>query len=371
MSPVLATSGPTAMWYLTRGSGAVSLVLLTGSLVLGIVDARRWKAPGWPRFVVDGLHRNLSLLAVVFVVVHVVTTVLDGFAPIGLLDAVVPFVTPYRSVWIGLGAISFDLLLALIVTSLLRARLGWGAWRTVHWLAYASWPLALVHGLASGSDTTSAWMQIVTVACIAAVWLAVWTRAADGLRSRPAGRGVALTAIVAAPLALAVWLPRGPLGHAWAQRAGTPAKLLVAKKAATPASGTQASKAPAPGLAIPFHATLGGTERETTLANGLVAVNLDLTLQGRASGRLGIRIVGQSVQGGGVSMQQSTVTLGSTGDPGGYTGRIDSLAGQQLTATVTGRDGRPVKLRASFQIDSQAGTVTGDVAGARTAGGVG
>jgi len=156
------------MWYLTRGSGAVSLVLLTGSLVLGIVDARRWKAPGWPRFVVDGVHRNLSLLAVVFVVVHVVTTVLDGFAPIGLLDAVVPFVTPYRPVWIGLGAISFDLLLALVVTSLLRARLGWGAWRTVHWLAYASWPLALVHGLASGSDTNSAWMQIVTVACIAA-----------------------------------------------------------------------------------------------------------------------------------------------------------------------------------------------------------
>ncbi|MDX6675682.1 MAG: methionine sulfoxide reductase heme-binding subunit [Solirubrobacteraceae bacterium] len=371
MTTVLATSGPTAMWYLTRGSGAVSLVLLTASVVLGVVDARRWKAPGWPRFVVDGLHRNLSLLAVVFVVVHVVTTVLDGFAPIGLLDAVVPFVTPYRPLWIGLGAISFDLLLALIVTSLLRARVGWSMWRAVHWLAYASWPLAVVHGLASGSDTNSAWMQLVTVACIAAVWLAAWTRAAEGLRGRPAGRGVAFTAIVAAPLALAVWLPRGPLGSGWANRAGTPARLLVAKGAAKPGSSAGASKAPTPALAIPFHSALSGTERETPQANGLVVVTLDLTLQGGSRGRLGIHIVGQPLQGGGVSMQQSSVTLGSGGDPGAYTGRIDSLTGQQMTASLTGGDGRPVQLRASFRIDSQSGAVTGDAAGARTGGGVG
>ncbi len=371
MSTILATSGPTAMWYLTRGSGAVSLVLLTASVVLGVVDARRWKAAGWPRFVVDGLHRNLSLLAVAFVVVHVVTTVLDGFAPVGLLDAVVPFATPYRPLWVGLGAIAFDLLLALIVTSLLRARLGWGAWKAVHWLAYASWPLALVHGLGAGSDTNKTWMQVLAVVCIAAVWLAAWTRAAEGLRGRRAGRAIAFTAIIAAPLALAVWLPRGPLGAGWARRAGTPARLLAAKTAAKPVPATRASAAPARRLAIPFHATFGGTERETPLENGLVAVTLDLTLQDRAQGRLGVRIIGQPVEGGGVSMQQSRVTLGSTADPGAYTGRIDSLAGQQMTARLTGRDGRAVALRASFQINSQAGTVTGDAAGARTAGGVG
>jgi DMSO/TMAO reductase YedYZ heme-binding membrane subunit len=371
MSSVVATSGPTALWYLTRGSGAVSLVLLTASVVLGVVDARRWRAEGWPRFVVDGLHRNLSLLAVAFVVVHVITTVLDGFAPVGLVDAVVPFVTPYRPLWVGLGAIAFDLLIALVVTSLLRARMGWGAWRTVHWFAYASWPLALVHGLGSGSDTNAAWMQIVTVGCVAAVWLAVWIRATEGLRGRPAGRGIALAAVVAAPLALAVWLPRGPLGPAWARRAGTPPRLLVAKTTAKRSAAARGSTPTAAGLAIPFHTGLGGTERETPLETGQVAVTLDLTLQSGSNGRLGVRIVGQPLQGGGVAMEQSSVTLGPNGDPGAYKGRITSLTGQRLAATLTGRDGRPVEVRASFQIDSQAGTVTGDAAGARTGAGAG
>ena len=145
----------------------------------------------------------------------------------------------------------------------------------------------------------------------------------------------------------------------------------MAKAAAKRAPAARRSANAAPGLTIPFHATLGGTEHETSLDNGLVAVTLDLDLTGRSNGRLGVRIVGQPLAGGGVSMQESRVTLGSTGDPGAYAGRIDSLSGQQLTASLTGRDGRAVQLRASFQIDPRAGTVSGDVVGARAAEGVG
>ena len=90
MSIAVAASGPTAMWYLTRGSGAVALVLLTASAVLGTLDVRRWRAEGWPRFVVAAIHRNVSLYVVIFVVIHVVTSVLDGFAPIALTQAVIP-----------------------------------------------------------------------------------------------------------------------------------------------------------------------------------------------------------------------------------------------------------------------------------------
>ena len=122
-------------------------------LVLGVLGTTRWRSERWPRFLVAGLHRNLTLLAIAFVVVHVVTTVADGYAPIRLVDAVVPFVSAYRPIWLGLGAVAFDLLLALIVTSLLRARVGLRLWRAVHWLAYAAWPLALVHGLGTGSDS--------------------------------------------------------------------------------------------------------------------------------------------------------------------------------------------------------------------------
>src|ERR1700761_6219679 len=148
---VLAAAGGKALWYLTRGTGLMALLLLTASVALGIVETNEWRSPAWPRFVPAGLHRNLSLLSVAFVAVHVATTVVDGFAPIGWLDAVVPFRSPYRPLWLGLGAVGTDLLLAVVATSLVRLRLGYRAWRAVHWAAYGCWPIALVHALGTGT----------------------------------------------------------------------------------------------------------------------------------------------------------------------------------------------------------------------------
>src|SRR3954453_4801787 len=104
-----------ALWYFTRATGAVALVLLTLSLVLGVVDVRRWSAWHVPRFVVDGLHRTVSLLVVLFVAVHVVTAALDTFAPVTLVDAVVPFGSAYRPVWLRLRPGGVVLLRALVV----------------------------------------------------------------------------------------------------------------------------------------------------------------------------------------------------------------------------------------------------------------
>jgi methionine sulfoxide reductase heme-binding subunit len=147
-----------ALWYLTRGSGVVSLVLLTLAVLVGIVTSTRWVRPRWPRFVVEGLHRNVSLLSTVFVLVHIASAVLDGYVSIRWVDAVVPFQAAYKPLWLGLGALSLDVFLAIAVTSLLRARLGYRTWRGVHWLAYGCWGLALVHGLGAGSDRSQAWM---------------------------------------------------------------------------------------------------------------------------------------------------------------------------------------------------------------------
>ena len=107
---------------------------------------------------IDALHRNVALLSVCFLVVHIITAVLDTFTSIPLIDSVVPFIGSYRPFWLGLGAVAFDLLIAVTITSLLRQRLGYGTWRAVHWLSYASWPIALVHGLGTGSDTKGTWM---------------------------------------------------------------------------------------------------------------------------------------------------------------------------------------------------------------------
>lgn len=239
MTAILATGG-SLYWYLTRSTGAVALLLLTAAIVLGVVDVRRWSTPRWPRFVVDALHRNVALLAMVFLCLHILTSVLDSFAPISLIDAVLPFTGSYRPFWLGLGAIAFDLLIAVTLTSLLRQRMGYASWRAIHWLTYASWPIALLHGFGTGSDVTDTWLLALSVACLLAVLAAVVVRVVDGWPEHLGARGAALGGAGVFALFLAIWLPSGPLGSEWARRSGTPSSLLhhhTAASAPTHGSG--------------------------------------------------------------------------------------------------------------------------------------
>jgi methionine sulfoxide reductase heme-binding subunit len=163
------------LWFATRGAGIVSLLLFTAVTGFGILTVVRWQSPSWPRFLTVQLHRNLALLSVGFLAIHIVTAIVDPFTLLGLVAAAVPFASSYRPLWVGLGVLSMDLTIAIIVTSLLRDRLGQRAWRAVHWLAYASWPLAVVHSLGAGSDAFAPWMLAITTGCIGAVGAAlVW-----------------------------------------------------------------------------------------------------------------------------------------------------------------------------------------------------
>jgi predicted ferric reductase len=216
----------------------VSLVLLTVSVALGVAQVVRFATPRWPRFVVAALHKNASLLAVAFLAVHIIAAIADSFAPIRLVDAFIPFVGTYRPLWLGLGTVAFDAILALVITSLLRERIGYGAWRAVHWAAYAAWPVALLHGLGTGSDTRARWGVIVNVACLAAVLVAVltrvgWTRAASG-----GTRVLAAFGSVAIAIAVIAWMVLEPMRPGWARKAGTPSALLTsAERATKPESG--------------------------------------------------------------------------------------------------------------------------------------
>lgn len=223
---VLAAGGGHAYWYLTRSTGAVALVLLSLTVALGVLDVRRVGTATWPRFVIDGVHRNLALLTIVFLALHILTSVLDGFASIQLSDAVIPFIGSYRPFWLGLGAVAFDLLLAVTITSVLRGRIGQRAWRTVHWASYASWPVALLHGLGTGSDVGSAWLQLLGAACLLVVLGSVLYRVMSDRAARARARVNALLGAGAFLAFLVVWLPSGPLGREWARRSGTPSALL-------------------------------------------------------------------------------------------------------------------------------------------------
>ena len=167
-------------WFITRGSGVVTLILLTLTVALGVASVRRVEAAGVPRFVINAVHRNASLFAVVFLAIHVITAVLDTYVPIRIVDAFIPFGAAYRPFWLGLGAISLDLFLAVLVTSVLRRHIGQRGWRATHWLAYASWPAALLHTLGTGSDVGTTWMRVVTGICVAIVAAALLSRLSQG-----------------------------------------------------------------------------------------------------------------------------------------------------------------------------------------------
>jgi predicted ferric reductase len=226
MIALLAVAGGSASWYLTRSTGVVGLLLLTLAVALGVVDVRRWSSPRWPRFALDTLHRNVSLLAMALLAVHVLTSVIDSFASISPIDALIPFAGSYRPFWLGLGALSLDMLLAVTISSLLRRRLGFASWRAIHWLSYASWPIALLHSFGTGTDVKAGWLLALSVVCLLVVLAAVLARAISGWPGHLRARGAALGGAGAFSLFLALWLPGGPLGSEWARRSGTPDKLL-------------------------------------------------------------------------------------------------------------------------------------------------
>jgi hypothetical protein len=303
-------------------------------------------------------------------VIHIVTSVLDGFAPISLLDGVLPFVAGYRPLWLGLGTLSFDLILAIAITSLIRRRLGYRSWRAVHWLSYASWPVAVLHGLGTGSDVKQWWMLALTVICIVAVLGAVWARIARVSSEHSAMRAPATALAVMTPIGLAIFTLAGPLQKGWARKAGTPSSLLgarpplpapvVSTPSAPPAARPRAGSNP---LASSFSSSVSGNLTETAEPGGAI-VELSLRVDGRVHGQLRVRLGGIPIGGGGgLSMTGSQVDLAVAGAPSVLQGRIVSLQGTQFLARVSDRAGTVLDLRASLQIDNSSNTVTGSLSG--------
>jgi methionine sulfoxide reductase heme-binding subunit len=194
---VSGINSSTALWYASRATGVIALLLLTAVMLLGLLVTRQGRLPGLPRFAVSGLHRNLSLLAVAFVAVHVLSAVFDGYVKIPLTAAVIPLSSSYERFWLGLGAVSLDLMLAAAVTSLLRRHLSRRAWRAVHLTAYLSWPVAWFHSVFAGGDLRHGLLFALAMGCaVALVGAVVWRLAAAAKDVPRAERvGLLMTAV--------------------------------------------------------------------------------------------------------------------------------------------------------------------------------
>ena len=362
-----AAVGGKAFWYLTRASGVVALVLLSATLVLGVVASVGWTTERWPRFLSQDVHRNVSLLGLVFVGVHVATTVLDGYVPIGLVDVFVPFISPYRPIYVGLGALALDLMLAVLITSGLRHRIGYGSWRFVHWLAYLCWPIALVHGLGTGSDTQLPVVLFVEVVCTATVLGAFAWRMVTGRSIDPARRAAAASVAVVLALAIAGFAMLGPLRPGWSHRSGTSSSLLAelaARNGSSATGTTSTSSGSVPSStsgngtipSVPFTSQVAGTQTQSGPdAQGDVHITLAMHLTDAGSTPLSVVLVGAQA-GGGVSLSSGTVTFG------GDSGSVIGLNGGTIVATVATPS--PVTLTIQLQVGQQTGALSGTVTGA-------
>lgn len=358
------------LWYITRATGIVALLLLTATTVLGIVTSVRYATESWPRFAWQDLHRRLSLVAVVFVGIHVASTVLEGYAPIGWLSVLVPFTSPYRRLWLGLGTAAVDLLLAVGISSVLRNRIRARTWRALHWLSYLSWPLAVTHGLGTGTDPRLNWVLGLVVLCAGAVFVAGLWRLGVGWPQR-AGLRLGAGAVGAASLvAVASWAAEGPLRADWAARAGTPPSLLRHTVAAPATAGTSNAGSSGSGTAAgtgalpspPYQAELTGTISQRSAGSGLSEVDISGRTTGAVQALLSIRLVGSPDASGGLVMQSGSATFGPTGTPAEYHGQVVGLEGGRLTLALTDAAGAPLDLRVDLAIDGS--TVQGVVSAA-------
>lgn len=173
------------LWFLNRGTGAALLLMLTLATLLGAISTRGNAGGRVPRFLLAALHRKFSLLAVALLGVHVATAVMDDYVDIRWWQALVPMGATYEPVWLGLGTLALDVLAVVVLTSLVRHRLGHRAWRLVHVTAYVAWGLAVLHGIGIGTDAREGWLLWPTVAAVALVGAAGAVRLLE-LYRRPA-----------------------------------------------------------------------------------------------------------------------------------------------------------------------------------------
>jgi hypothetical protein len=360
------THWSTVTWDTARAGGFAAYVLLTLAVTAGLILRNRWQSNRWPRLVTNEVHGYLSLLALVFIVVHVLAVTIDPFTHFGLKEVLLPFVSHYRPIWMGLGIVSLYLLLAVWVSTKLRVRIGHRLWRQIHLAAFLVYAAATVHGLGTGSDTRTRWamgiygVSVAVVGGLTARRLLVPVARDD--RRRPLG--AALTGL--AVTAVAMWAIIGPLAAHWGVRTR---HTIVATSAgrARLAAAANTAKIDSGTVSTPFVATFAG---QATVGNvndvGLVTVRIHGALHGGTTDHLEILVHGSPLDGGGVAMQASRVFMGRS--TALYSGQIVKLNGAQILATVaSGSERLRLDIRLRFNGDGSAdGTVRGVSLGTTT-----
>ena len=337
-------------WDVARAGGVVAYVLVTISVLLGLILSGGWRGVEWPRFVTKGVHEHVTLAALVFTAVHGVAVWIDPYLKAGLTDILVPGSIAYRPFWVALGIVAGYLMLALWLSERIRPFVGYRTWRAFHFSAFAAYVLATAHGLASGTDATTWWSFAMYATSISGVLVLLLGRlvVTSGSTAARAGFSAAAAALVVGGGA---WALSGPLQPGWGLSAGSRASLTAA--AATP------SPAPAPssGRVAAVRAFQSGFTGTEQLNGGTLVITGNLSDQPGA--HLEIDLQGR-VRGGSFSVSSGRMTYSS--GAGTYGGDIGSIDDGRLAATVSDEAGHRLNLvftLGTMGNGSVSGTVTG------------
>ena len=334
---VLAAIGgnPKLLWYLTRATGIIAILLLAAVVILGMVTASKAAPKGFAKFLVPDLHRRLSISAAVFLGIHIITALLDSFVHIGLAASIIPFISSYRPIWVGFGAISFDLLLVVIGTSVVRHRFSQGPWKKIH---YASWlvvSFALFHAMGTGSDARVGLVEGIYIVLVGVVALAAIFRTATDAQLRKLAKVGGGAVILAVPVLALGWSFKGPLRTGWATASSS--FSLLPKVTTTAALKSSGSGSGSNSFVWPVNGSVQGTVSIVNSNSGTSTVTLAGTVTGTGD-VVTVRLVG-SVQQGSLVLQGSSVAIGTSSAPNTYTGLVAQAGGSTLVLSLHGAQG--------------------------------
>lgn len=324
-------------WEVARAGGIVSFLLVTASVVVGLLVSLRAASPRFPRFLTSEVHGFLGLLSLVFVAVHVLAVWVDPFTHFGLADVLVPFVSHYRTFWMSLGIVGFYLLLAIWITTRLRERIGHARWRRVHALTFALWAAGLVHGLGTGSDTRTAWAALLYLGSAVAVLALSAVRLRRSASARASGPGFAALSVGA--VLVVAWAIAGPFQRGWGRSTTFRAAAATASRPGSrsvDASASRRAARPSDPFRAGFSAPISGRLRQSGPdGRGNVTVRIGTTIGSGPGGMLEVVLLGEPLPGGGVRISASRVLLGPGPSAPLYQGQLAALDGQDMIALVS------------------------------------
>ncbi len=162
-----------AYWFVSRSSGVLAYLLLTLSVIWGLVQSGAILRPTIPPALALGLHNFLSWSSLVMSALHAVVLLGDNNPTMNLADIVIPFVGPYRPMWVGLGVVGIYLMLLVSVTFYVRSKIGQKNFRLIHYTSYAAFLLVAWHAMGAGTDTSA--LRLIYASSIGGVGLlTIW-----------------------------------------------------------------------------------------------------------------------------------------------------------------------------------------------------